>query len=245
MMLVAAHRGSSGTAPENTMAAFRGAIAARADMIELDVRFTRDLLPVVIHDRTLRRTTSGRGAVSECMYNTIEHVDAGSWFAPRFAGERIPTLQKVLEVLPATIGINIEVKTDSDKRSRSLLARRLQQTIRAHAGRREILVSSFDHRFLRLLRRYDSAMMIGILLHPVRALARRPSRLARRVQAAFVFCSRSFLRRSMVDDAHAHGIKIGVYTVNHVEDLDRLRRFGVDLVFTNYPSAIRMALRDE
>lgn len=244
MILVAAHRGSSGRAPENTMAAFRHAVEDRADLIELDVRFTSDLHPVVLHDRTLRRTTGARNAVDLCSYEDIRRLDAGSWFAPRFSNERIPQLETVLEVLPATMGINIEVKTDGDRRPGALLVRRLLKTLRPALKRRTIIVSSFDHRFLRSLRREDSGIPLGILVHPVRDLARRPSRLALRLRASYIFCSRSFLRRAIVEAAHARGINIGVYTVNRVENLDRLRRFGVDLVFTNFPSAIRTALRE-
>ncbi|MBP1691667.1 MAG: glycerophosphoryl diester phosphodiesterase [Bacteroidetes bacterium] len=244
MILVAAHRGSSGRAPENTMAAFRSAVDDGADLIELDVRFTRDLHPVVLHDRTLRRTTGARDAVDQCSYEDIRDLDAGSWFAPSFAGERIPRLETVLELLPATLGINIEVKTDGDRRSRTLLVRHLLKTVRPAVKNRTIIISSFDHRFLRALRRVDSAIPLGILIHPVRDLARRPSRLALRLRAKYIFCSRSFLRRAIVEAAHARGITIGVYTVNRVENLDRLCRFGVDLVFTNFPTAIRAALRE-
>jgi len=243
-MLVAAHRGSSGTAPENTMAAFREAVNAGADLIELDVRFTRDLEPVVIHDRLLRRTTGGRGDVNRYTVDELEQFDAGSWFAPRFAGERIPLLRRVLQELPVRIGINIEVKADGDRRSKALLVQHLCSVIHAYGTHRSLLVSSFDHRFLRVLHRQDPLVPLGVLLHPLRDVARRPSHLARRLHAGFILCSRTMVRRAIVEQAHAHGVKVGVYTVNRVIDLDRLRRFGVDLVFTNFPSAIRMALRN-
>jgi len=244
MMLVAAHRGSSGTAPENTMAAFREAIEAGADLIELDVRFTLDLELVVMHDRLLGRTTSGRGAVRRCTYAELQELDAGRWFAPRFAGEQVLSLRTVLNTLPAGMGINIEVKTDGDRRSKTVLVRHLHEVIRLHGRQRYLLISSFDHRFLRILRRHDANIPIGILLHLMRDVARRPSVLARRMRAAYVLCSRSFLRRAIVKQAHIHGIKVGVYTVNRTEELARLQRFGIDLVFTNFPSAIGRALRN-
>lgn len=243
-MLVAAHRGSSGTAPENTMAAFREAVHAGADLIELDVRFTRDLEPVVIHDRLLRRTTGGRGDVGRYTVDELQQFDAGGWFAARFADERIPVLRRVLEELPVRIGINIEVKTDGDRRSTALLAEHLCSVIHAYDKRRSLLVSSFDHQFLRVLHRQDPQVPLGVLLHPLRDVARRPSYLARQLHAGFILCSRTMVRRVIVERAHAHGVKVGVYTVNRVSDLDRLRRFAVDLVFTNFPSAIRMALRN-
>lgn len=243
-MLVAAHRGSSGTAPENTMAAFREAVSAGADLIELDVRFTRDLEPVVIHDRLLRRTTGVRGDVSLYTVDDLKQFDAGRWFAPQFAGERIPLLRQVLEEIPVHMGINIEVKADGDRRSRALLVQHLCRVIHAYGKRRSLLVSSFDHRLLQVLHQQDPLLPLGVLLHPVRDAARRPSHRARRLHAGFILCSRTMVRRAIVERAHAHGVKVGVYTVNRADDLDRLRRFGVDLVFTNFPSAIRMALRD-
>ena len=95
-MLLVAHRGASAVAPENTMSAFRRAIEAGADAVELDVQATSDGQLVVIHDSTLDRTTDGTGAVFETDAATIAGADAGSWFSPDFAGERVPTLEEVL-----------------------------------------------------------------------------------------------------------------------------------------------------
>jgi glycerophosphoryl diester phosphodiesterase len=93
---IIAHRGDTNVAPENTMAAFRVAINSGAEYIEVDVRLTRDGVPVVIHDGSLDRTTNGTGAVSKHTYAEIRHLDAGSWFSPEFAAERVPTLEEVL-----------------------------------------------------------------------------------------------------------------------------------------------------
>jgi glycerophosphoryl diester phosphodiesterase len=243
MILVAAHRGASGQAPENTMVAFRAAVDVDADLIELDIRFTRDMVPVVIHDRTLARTAGGRGLVKDHTLAELLNFDAGRWFHPRFAGEQIPPLSTVLRELPVSMGINIEVKPDGDRRPLSVLADRLRDELHAHRGRREVLVSSFDHRFLRAFHRSAPSVPIGVLVHPVRDLMRRPVSIARRLDAAYIFCSRSRLRRSMVDAAHAEGMSVGVYTVNNAHALPRLIRYGVDLVFTNHPAAIRNTLK--
>jgi glycerophosphoryl diester phosphodiesterase len=242
MMLVAAHRGASGHAPENTMAAFHAAFAAGADLIELDVRFTRDLVPVVIHDRTLARTAGGRGAVATLTLAELSRYDAGAWFHSRFAGQRVPSLATVLHELPPALGINIEVKTDGDRRPRFALAARLREAIHAARGSRQIMVSSFDHRFLKAFRKCAPRDPLGVLLHPVRDLVRRPVHIARRLDAAYILCSRSLVRRSMVDAAHEEGYGVGVYTVNDAAMLPRLTRYGVDLVFTNFPGEIRAAL---
>ncbi len=224
------------------MAAFHAAVAAGADLIELDCRFTRDGVPVVIHDRTLARTAGGRGQVADLTLAELSRADAGSWFHPRFAGQQIPTLAAVLTGLPVAMGLNIEVKPDGDGRPASALAARLRAVIHEHRGHRQVLVSSFDHRFLHAYRVAAPADPVGVLLHPVRDLVRRPVHIARRLDAAYIFCSRSLVRRSMVEAAHAEGFSVGVYTVNEARMIPRLVRFGVDLVFTNFPAEIRTIL---
>lgn len=97
--LVWAHRGASKSAPENTLAAFRAALEAGADGVELDVHLTSDGHVVVIHDATLNRTTSGKGPIGEAPLNAIRQLDAGSWHSAQFAGEQVPILKEVLELV--------------------------------------------------------------------------------------------------------------------------------------------------
>jgi glycerophosphoryl diester phosphodiesterase len=237
-MIVVAHRGSSGTAPENTMAAFLAAAAAGADLIELDVRFSAECTCVVMHDRSLRRTTNGRGYVHATALSALQRLDAGRWFSPRFAMERIPTLAEVLDALPPAVGMNCEVKTDGDPRSRLERARVLAETLQRHGRGRLLIVSSFDHRFLSILSHHAPALALGVLLQPVRDITRRASRLAHRVGATSIFCSRRMLRRRLVDDARRHNLNIGVYAVDTPAQLLRMQRYGVDMVFTNHPEIL-------
>ena len=110
---VVAHRGYSGRYPENTASAFEAAIGAGADMIELDVCMTKDRVPIVIHDKTLERTTDGHGLVSELKLSKLKKLDAGSWFSPEFEGESIPTLEEILMQIRGKIPVNIEIKPES------------------------------------------------------------------------------------------------------------------------------------
>jgi len=237
-MIVVAHRGSSGTSPENTMAAFLAAAAAGGDMVELDVRFSAECACVVIHDRRLRRTTNGRGDVHATALSVLLRLDAGGWFSPRFAQEHVPTLAEVLDTLPPAVGVNCEVKTDGDPRSRSERARILADTLHRHGRTRMLIVSSFDHRFLTILSHYAPTLALGVLLQPVRDISRRASRLAHRVGATSIFCSRRMLRRRLVEDARRHNLHIGVYCVDTQAQLLRVQRYGVDMVFTNHPEII-------
>ncbi|WP_165356801.1 glycerophosphodiester phosphodiesterase [Nocardioides zhouii] len=107
-MLLVAHRGASAVAPENTLSAFRAAIEAGADAIEFDVQASADGQLVVVHDSTLDRTTDGTGAVFETDGATIAGLDAGGWFSPGFAGERVPTLEEVLAL--DGVGFELELK---------------------------------------------------------------------------------------------------------------------------------------
>src|SRR5215213_4700199 len=93
---VLAHRGASAYAPENTLAAFRLAIEQRADWLELDVQQTKDGHLVVFHDLRMERTTNGSGALRDLTLDQVRQLDAGSWFGPRFAGERVPTFEEVV-----------------------------------------------------------------------------------------------------------------------------------------------------
>lgn len=106
-----AHRGDIKCAPENTLPAFKLAVQKRAPMIEFDVYVTKDERLVIIHDNTVDRTTNGKGQVTELTFEEIRKLDAGSWFDPKFAGTKIPTLRETLEVIPKTILCNVHLKS--------------------------------------------------------------------------------------------------------------------------------------
>lgn len=241
-MLLIAHRGSSGIAPENTLAAFRQAVRDGASMIELDVRLSADGEVVVIHDRQLWRVTRRRGDVRKMSGAELKGLDAGSWFGPEFEGETIPFLEDVLQSLPSGIGLNIEVKTDGDRHRNGQMARALGDLIARRSRRRRILVSSFDHRFLARFHRMYPGIPLGVLYLPVRDFGRSPGRLAQRVGAGMFVCSRAQMRKRLVRDAHAGGLRILVYGVQTLRHLSQMKRFGVDGIITNYPARMVRAV---
>lgn len=114
---VIAHRGASAYAPENTLAAFQLAKEMSADWFELDCTLSKDGEVVVMHDETVDRTTNGKGYVRDLTLYDLKQLDAGSWFAPEFAGERIPTLGQALDFAQWNIGVYIEIKDSSDDRA--------------------------------------------------------------------------------------------------------------------------------
>jgi glycerophosphoryl diester phosphodiesterase len=240
-MLVIAHRGSSGTAPENTLAAFRQAIRDGSSMIELDVRLSADAEWIVLHDRSVRRTTGAQGTVPHWSAPELRTLDAGSWYSPAFAGERIPMLREVVKMLPVRVGLDIEVKTDGEKRRPEVMARTLGPLALAESRRRMLLVTSFDHRFLRAFHRYYPAVPLGVLYRAVRDAGRGPTRLAKDAGAQVFLCSFVQARRRAVKTAHRNGLRYFVYGVNTARRLERMERYGVDGILTDYPAKMRGA----
>ena len=242
--LVIAHRGSSGRAPENTMAAFRRAVWEGAEMIELDVRAARDGELVVHHDRRLGRTSHGRGKIRDLSLAQIQSIDAGSWFSSQYAGEKIPSFEEVLEWLPDGVGLDVEVKTDGDARSRVPLAAECTRLLGLRPCRVQVMVSSFDHELLRAIEPRGDSLITGVIFSPLRDLQLDPSELAGRVGADVFVCSRRQLRTKYVENAHKHALAVACYGVNTKEQLTSMLRLGVDAVMTDFPGRINRCLME-
>jgi glycerophosphoryl diester phosphodiesterase len=237
-MRIVAHRGASAAAPENTLAAFRRALEEGADAVELDVRLAADGAVVVIHDATLRRTAGRRGAVAASTLAELRAADAGSWFGPRYAGEHIPTLEEVFALVPASVGVNVELKGGRG-RSALMLAERCGRIITGARRGSSVLVTSFHHSLIAYLKKRYPSIPAGILLHPLRPSARSPVRIARLVGADYIVFGSRTLTKRLTRKAHDEGLRVAEYTVNTERRLGRARRYGVDAVITNHPGAMR------
>jgi glycerophosphoryl diester phosphodiesterase len=224
---VIAHRGASGTAPENTLPAFRRAEELGADMIELDVQLTRDGHPVVIHDWTLDRTTSGRGAVRRRTLAEISRLDAGAWFGHGFADTRVPTLDQVFAAVG--IPVNVELKAAGDDR----LERRVLDTVTRAGALERVIFSSFDAASLARLRALSGDADLAVLWAG-RSISRALA-LAGRVGARSLHLRTSRVVTSAITAGHAAGLAVRVWTVNAAAEFTRLTDAGADGVFTDYP----------
>lgn len=220
-----AHRGASAVAPENTLAAFAAAEAAGADGIELDVHLSRDGVPVIIHDDTVDRTTSGRGEVGRLRLDELRSLDAGSWFSPSFAGEPIPTLEEVLHWAEGRLRLNLEIK--------DYLAGQIVLELLSHYPNDRILVSSFDHRVLESLRRVDPELPLGFLVDSM--FWRRAVRRAVAAGAVCLNPRHDLVSRPMLATCRHYGLKVYPWTVDALKRIDGLARLGVDGIFTNDP----------
>jgi glycerophosphoryl diester phosphodiesterase len=234
--LVVAHRGASGSAPENTLAAFREAMAHGARAIECDVHLSADGAVVVIHDATLERTTDGQGRVAEQRLTVLKTLDAGRWMAPAFAGERIPELSELLDLVDERLLLFIELKA-GDR-----LAERVAAVLGARGGGNVVLLS-FDPEQLVHVKR----LLPGV---PTMLLARREAQeapawivdTAVAARAMVVGVERGGLDAAFVEAAHRAGLGVFAWTVNSVEEARRLAALGVDGLVTDHPARIEAAL---
>lgn len=241
--LLTAHRGLSSQAPENTIAAFERAIDAGADMLELDVHLTADEHVAVIHDRTLQRTTTGNGAVRSYTSSEIVRFDAGSWFDPQFASERVPMLENVFELARGRCRVNVELKTHVFHREPSgLFERRVLEVISRSQMLDQVVLTSFDRSIVRTLRSIEPDVTTGILYHWQRDLFRSPSEIAAGCGASVFICSVSQLSAAIMQNARAAGLAVAVYTVNEPAEAIRLSAVGIDAIISDKADVIRSAI---
>ena len=240
-VMVVAHRGFSGAAPENTMAAFRKAFEAGSDMIELDIQLSKDGKIVVIHDEALKRTTNGQGKVEDHTFREIRDLDAGSWFGPQFSGEKIPTLQEVLELAKDKVLVNIEIKNPAHGQyAITELADQGLVTVNKAGMLNRIIFSSFNPVSLEWIQDREPRAWTAFLYHrDWNSL----SEVTKGKDWEVLNLRNSLLTRGKIEKIHQEGIKINVYTVNDEEDLEQFVKWGVDGIITNYPDRLIRILK--
>lgn len=234
-LLVIAHRGASAVAPESTLAALREAVRAGAGMIELDVQMTRDGRFVIFHDDQLERTTNGTGRVARMTYLQLAALDAGSWFHPRFSGERILLASQVVQLLPSRVRINFELKRTVYGR---ILSERFLCLVRELRACRRLLISSFVPE---LLEPFVSTRIARALI--CRAAPDRSLKEAVRLGCCAWHPRHTLVTRRRVDQAHAAGLRVHAWTVDDSSRATVLVRWGVDGMFTNHPARLLRSLR--
>jgi len=226
--LVIAHRGASGHRPENTLPAYELAVRQRADMIEIDLHRTRDGEIVVTHDELLQGL-GGRGEVADASLAEVRSLDAG-------AGERVPTLDEVLDGFGARIPFNLELKQSTRGPYAGLVVETLKR-VDSRGLLDATLFSSFYDPVLAELRERSPGARIGVLVS-----SRAPEgwrERARRFGAEAVHFSAVLATADTVAAAHAEDLAVHVYTVDEPDAMRRLLAIGVDGLFTNFPDRLR------
>jgi len=240
-----AHRGASGYAPENTLAAFRMAADLGADMVEFDVHLTADDRLVVLHDDTLDRTTTGRGYVRDHTSAEIAMLDAGAWYAPEFAGQRVPPFDDALAwASDAQMPLSIELKRPNEALNRAPypdLAARVIERVEAHGLADRVLLFSDDHALVRtvhqLAPRIATSIVVGL------ATFIDPVALAREAGADGLAVYWRYASRRLVDTCHAAGIHVFGFGVGddltQTTGLEAMLANGTDFVSSGQPDRLR------
>lgn len=250
---IIAHKGASGIAPENTLVAFQKALDLGVDMIELDVRHTKDEEIVVFHDSTLERTTNGRGLLEEKTLAEIKELDAGSWFHPDYEGEKVPTLKEALDLIDGKSKVLIEIK-HMDHPHYHDFAEKLIEIVKAERNGFEwCILQSYEDRYIeeahayddriqtkKLLIGEDSAPLIAFYVETRMHLGR--SKHESRLNALNPHYETLSPRR--VFRMHARGYEVYTYPVNERDDMIKMLNMGVDGIITDFPGRLMKLRRD-
>ncbi|MBR5782646.1 MAG: glycerophosphodiester phosphodiesterase [Clostridia bacterium] len=237
--LIYAHRGASFDYPENTMLAFRKAIEQGADGIEIDVQFTKDGHLIVCHDDDVNRTSNGEGNIEDCTLEELLKLDFGVFKGEQFAGEKIPLLSQVLELIKESgLLLNIELKNRGEKVDG--LEKAVSDMVREFDLNDKIIYSSFDHEMLRRLKEYDPSAKIATLY------SHSPYNAYEYMKNLGVFAIhpgiKCFNGQDLCRKALESGWQVNVWTVDDPEDAKALAEAGVTSLITNRPAYLREQL---
>ncbi len=200
-MQIFAHRGASGSYPENTLLAIEQALLAKADGIEIDVFCVENEL-VVIHDEDVSRTTNGTGLLHNFTLQQLQQLDAGS-------GQQVPTLWQVLQLVNNQALLNIELKGADTAETLVALLKKAETELGTKPDK--LLISSFNHHLLKQIQNHRPDLKLGAL---TASLPLDYAAFASELGAWSVHCDKGFINQQMVQDAHQRGLKVLVYTVN-------------------------------
>lgn len=231
-MLTIAHRGASGHAPENTLAAFKKAVFLGATFIETDLQLSRDARFVAIHDDSVDRTTNGKGKVHDQTLAALRKLDAGSWFGSEFTGERIPTLEEVLEFSKKhDVVFYLELKPAGSWGGEHALIGALRESGEIPRS----VVISFDPAILANLRKIEPTLMTGLLYE-----GQLPKLLGTAIDigARQIVVRGDLVTPSMIAEAHRQDLQIVCWTVNSPAHIRLLTAAGVDGIMSDYPDRL-------
>jgi glycerophosphoryl diester phosphodiesterase len=249
---VIAHRGASIDAPENTLSAFELAIQQGADMLELDVRLSKDQEVIVFHDRSLKRTASQDYLLNQCTLLELKHFDAGAWFGPRFVGEEIPTLAEVLQMCAGRIMLNIEIKKDAVFRSEDLIEKKILALLEQYNMLGHVMISSFEPLALKRIKarepQVSTALLYGNTLHSnlrskLPVYNYQAFRWVLAVKADSLNLRYPLVTAASMRRSRETRIRMHPFTSDSVKSQKKLIRLGVDGIITNRPERLQQVLK--
>jgi len=236
---VIAHRGASGSAPENTGAAIQEAARLGAEWAEVDVTISSDNVAVVFHDSDVNRCTDGRGLVIQKTLAELKSLDAGSWYSPFNADERILTMTELLALANQLgLNLNIEIKPTIGRETETVWA--MKQALKQVPFEHTLLLSSFNVHALYAAREFLPEYTRAL---NVEAIPRDWLNRLDEVGATGLHFAAEFFDEAVVRDIHEAGTPMACYTVNDFETAQKMYRAGVQAVFTDYPERLILDAR--
>ena len=238
-MLAIAHRGASGHAPENTLAAFRRAVSLGVTFIETDLQLTRDAHFVALHDETVNRTTNGQGAVQHMTLAEVRRLDAGSWFGSEFMGERIPTILDIVEFARKhDVVFYLEMKPNGFWGGEHALISALRDS---GAIQRSVIIS-FDPVILQGLRKIEPTLMTGLLSD---GQLESPFEKALEIGARQLAVKGDLVTPNLLTEAHKRDLQVVCWTINSPAHMRLLEASGVDGIMSDYPDRLLSSLKKQ
>lgn len=238
-IFIAAHRGASGVAPENTIAAFEEALKGNAEMIEVDVQMTVDKKIICYHDFRLGRTAQGRKPVSRLPLKYLKKLDVGTWFDTFYQSQRIPTLDEAIELIKGKAYLNIEIKS-TKKENNKEKARRIYEVVKNNEYIPYTLFASFDLNLIADLKNTDPEIHIAAIKIPGNDTPASELKEKYGIEAFIV--SIDELTPEIDKDCKENGIYLAVYSVDNWYELEKIKKYNIKTVVSNYPGTISNVL---
>jgi glycerophosphoryl diester phosphodiesterase len=218
------------------MASFRRAVELGAAFIETDLRISHDAKFVAMHDATLDRTSNGRGLVRDFTLAQLRELDAGGWYGPEFAGEKIPTLDEILNfACDADVVFYLEIKHESGWGVHHGIA----GALRAANDSARTVVISFEPSLLEKLRKLDAGLLTGFLFEtPLENAIEK----AQTIGVRQIFPRADLVTRQLLSEAKDAGLQVVTWTVNEPAEMERLISMGVNGIMSDFPDRLRAAV---
>lgn len=227
---VAAHKGDGFNSPENSVSAVKSAIEKGVAVVELDVTLTKDNVLVLSHDQDLKRLAGISKDIKDLTYEEIKRIDVGSSFDESYAGENIPTLDEILAITSKTnTGIILDVKTNVDE---EMYAKEIARLIKKYDVEESVSVQSFNHEFLKMMRKQNEEIKIGQILY---LYAGSLSNL----DVDFYTVRETMLTKRFIQHARKENRKIWVWTVNSKRNTKKVLSYDIDGIITDYPEQVQ------
>ena len=241
MPKVISHRGANKYAPQNTLAAFQKSVQIGVDGFETDVHITKDEQLVICHNYTIDETSDGEGEISQMTLAQLKSYDFGSYFSPKFAGTRLPTVDEFLSFVETTDISLLNIELKSPKENETAIVRETIRLVKEHGLFDKLIISSFDPKLLVEAKTIDEKCQTGFLYCPTRMNMWRDRLLknyvpyAKSIGADALHPHYAFVDEKYVEAAHEAGIRVNAWTVDSVKAIENMIKCKVDGIITNFP----------